>query len=356
MKRFFLLLAALTSPVFAQTDWPARPVTLINPFAAASAVDVVARLVAQRMTQNTGKSFLVENRTGASGNIGTEAAAKAKPDGYTFLVGSPGSMAINPYLFKKLPYDAEKDFVAVTTLASFPQVLIVNPKVPANTLSELVVYSKSHPVRYGSGGTGGVLHIAGEMLKLKSGGNFVHVPYRGGAQAATDAISGQIEMVSMGLASTRVAEGGQLRILAQAGPSRHPMLPDVPTTAEAGLPDVRMETWFGMAGPPGMPKEHVARVNRELAVIARQPAIEIPPHAHAAFQIHVVMAYPVAKADGLDLQSIPFVKGDELMPVGRRRRNRQAAIVARHRKIAGEAFKPKLGGEELRIVEALNMD
>ena len=120
-------------------------------------------------------------------------------------------------------------------------------------------------MRYGSGGIGGVLHIAVEMLKLKSGGNFVHVPYRGGAQAATDAISGQIEMVSMGLASTRVAESGQLKILAQTGPSRHPMLPDVPTTAEAGLPDVRMDTWFGLAGPPGMPKEVVARLNKELA-------------------------------------------------------------------------------------------
>ena len=143
-------------------------------------------------------------------------------------------------------------------------------------MPELIAYSKSHAggVRYGSGGTGGVLHIAVEMLKLKSGGNFVHVPYRGGAQAATDAISGQIEMVSMGLASTRVAEGGQLKILAQTGPSRHPMLPDVPTTAEAGLPDVRMDTWFGLAGPPGMPKEIVARINRELAVIAKQPAFQ----------------------------------------------------------------------------------
>jgi tripartite-type tricarboxylate transporter receptor subunit TctC len=117
-----------------------------------------------------------------------------------------------------------------------------------------------------------VLHIAVEMLKLKSGGNFVHVPYRGGAQAATDAISGQIEMASMGLASTRVAEGGKLRVLAQTGPSRHPMLPEVPTTAEVGLPDVRMDTWFGLVGPPGMSREVVERINRELAVVARQPA------------------------------------------------------------------------------------
>jgi tripartite-type tricarboxylate transporter receptor subunit TctC len=150
-------------------------------------------------------------------------------------------------------------------------VFAVNPKVPANTLSELVVYSKSHPVRYGSGGTGGVLHIAGEMLKLKSGGNFVHVPYRGGAQAATDAISGQIEMVSMGLASTRVAEGGQLRILAQAGPSRHPMLPDVPTTAEAGFASVQATGWQGVMVRAGTPKEIVAKINAEVNSIMAAP-------------------------------------------------------------------------------------
>jgi tripartite-type tricarboxylate transporter receptor subunit TctC len=129
-------------------------------------------------------------------------------------------------------------------------------------------------VRYGSGGVGGALHVVVEMLKLETGGNFVHVPYRGGAEAATDAISGQIEMVSMGLASTRVAEGGKLRVLAQTGPRRHPMLPDVPTTAELGLPDVRMETWFGLVGPPNMPREIVARINRELAVIAREKAFQ----------------------------------------------------------------------------------
>src|SRR4029078_8597430 len=147
-------------------------------------------------------------------------------------------------------------------------------KVPANTLPELIAFSKSNPggVRYGSGGIGGVLHIAGEMLKLKSGGNFVHVPYRGGAQAPTAAISGQIEMVSMGLASTRVAESGQLKILAQAGPTRHPMLPDVPTTGEAGYPDVQMNTWFDLAGPPDMPKEVVARLNKELAAVMADQA------------------------------------------------------------------------------------
>jgi tripartite-type tricarboxylate transporter receptor subunit TctC len=189
------------------------------------------------------------------------------------MITSPEA-TMQPFLKKTYRYDPIKDFTPVALIVTSWTVFAVNPKVPANTLQELVAFSKSHPVRYGSGGIGGVLHIAGEMLKLKSGGNFVHVPYRGGAQAATDAISGQIEMVSMGLASTRVAESGQLKTLAQAGPSRHPMLPDVPTTAEAGLPDVQMETWFGLAGPPGMPKEIVARINKELAEVVKQPAFQ----------------------------------------------------------------------------------
>jgi tripartite-type tricarboxylate transporter receptor subunit TctC len=197
---FFLLLIAL--PAKAQ-DWPARAVTLINPFAAASAVDVVIRLVAQRMTANTGKSFLVENRTGASGNIGTEAAARAKPDGYTFLVGSPGSMAINPFLFRKLPYDAEKDFVAVTTLASFPQVVIVNPKVPVNTMPELIAYAKANAgkLNHASSGTGSTAHLVFELIKADAGLTITHVPFRGGSPATQAVIAGDVQMAVEGLPS-----------------------------------------------------------------------------------------------------------------------------------------------------------
>src|SRR5689334_7807829 len=197
MNRFFLLLVAFSSPLFAQSgEWPTKPVTLINPFAAASAVDVVTRLVAQQLTENTGKSFLVENRTGASGNIGTEAAAKAKPDGYTFLVGSPGSMAINPYLFKKLPYDAEKDLVAVTTLAAFPQVVIVNPKVPAHNLPELISWVKANPGKFNfaSSGTGSTAHLVMEMIKADAGLQMTHVPYRGGSPATQAVIAGDVQM------------------------------------------------------------------------------------------------------------------------------------------------------------------
>ena len=272
--RWLTVLLLTLAPVAAGAqDYPSRPIRLLIHTPPGSLVDVLGRLVGQELGQRLGQSFVADNRTGGATMIAVEQLIRSPADGYTLMITSPeGTM--QPFLKKSYQYDPIKDFTPIALVVTSWTVFAVNPKVPANTLPELVAYSKTHPVRYGSGGIGGVLHIAGEMLRLKSGGNFVHVPYRGGAQAATDAIAGQIEMVSMGLASTRVAESGQLKILAQTGPSRHPMLPDVPTTAEGGLPDVRMETWFGLAGPPNMPKEIVARINRELAEVVKQPAFQ----------------------------------------------------------------------------------
>ena len=272
--RWLTALLLTLAPVAAGAqDYPSRPIRLLIHTPPGSLVDVLGRLVGQELGQRLGQSFVADNRTGGATMIAVEQLIRSPADGYTLMITSPeGTM--QPFLKKSYQYDPIKDFTPIALVVTSWTVFAVNPKVPANTLPELVAYSKTHPVRYGSGGIGGVLHIAGEMLRLKSGGNFVHVPYRGGAQAATDAIAGQIEMVSMGLASTRVAESGQLKILAQTGPSRHPMLPDVPTTAEGGLPDVRMETWFGLAGPPNMPKEIVARINRELAEVVKQPAFQ----------------------------------------------------------------------------------
>ena len=270
-----LLATALSAfPVAAAAqDYPSRPIKLLIHTPAGSLVDVLGRLVGQELGDRLGQSLIIDNRVGGATIIAVEQLKNSPPDGYTLMINTSEATML-PFLKKSYRTDPIKDFTPIALVVTSWTVFAINPKVPANTLPELVAYSNSHPVRYGSGGTGGVLHIAGEMLKLKSGGNFVHVPYRGGAQAATDAISGQIEMVSMGLASTRVAEGGQLKILAQAGPSRHPMLPEVPTTAEAGMPEVRMDTWFGLVGPPGMPKEIVVRINRELAAIAKEPAFQ----------------------------------------------------------------------------------
>ncbi len=256
-------------------DYPNRPIKLIIHTPAGSLVDVLGRLIAQDLGDRLGQSIVADNRTGAATQIAVDTLIRSPADGYTLMVNSPES-TMQPVLKRSYRYDPVKDFTPVALVVTSWTVFAVNPKVPANTLQELIAYSKTRPggVRYGSGGTGSVLHIAVEMLKLKSGGEFTHVPYRGGAQAATDAISGQIDMVSMGLASTRVAANGQLRVLAQTGPRRHPMLPDVPTTAEAGLPDVRMETWFGLVGPPGMPADVVAQLNRELAIVVKQPAFQ----------------------------------------------------------------------------------
>ena len=265
-------LSAFPAAAVAQ-DYPTRPIKLLIHTPPGSLVDVLGRLVGQELSDRLGQSLIIDNRVGGATIIAVEQLKNSPPDGYTLMINTSEATML-PFLKKSYRTDPIKDFTPIALVVTSWTVFAVNPKVPANTLPELVAYSKSHLVRYGSGGTGGALHIAGEMLKLKSGGNFVHVPYRGGAQAATDAISGQIEMVSMWLASTRVADSGQLKILAQAGPSRHPMLPEVPTTAEAGMPEVRMDTWFGLVGPPGMPKEIVARINRELAAIVKEPAFQ----------------------------------------------------------------------------------
>src|SRR3954453_12536055 len=265
-------LSAFPAAAVAQ-DYPTRPIKLLIHTPPGSLVDVLGRLVGQELSDRLGQSLIIENRVGGATIIAAEQLKNSPPDGYTLMINTSEATML-PFLKKSYRTDPIKDFAPIALVVTSWTVFAINPKVPANTLPELVAYSRSHPVRYGSGGTGGALHIAGEMLKLKTGGNFVHVPYRGGAQAATDAISGQIEMVSMGLASTRVAESGQLKILAQAGPSRHPMLPDVPTTAEAGLPDVRMDTWFGLVGPPGMPQEIVTRISRILAVVVRNQAFQ----------------------------------------------------------------------------------
>ena len=265
MKRLFLLLLAFSSPLFAQSDWPAKPVTLINPFAAASAVDVVTRLVAQQITHNTGRSFLVENRTGASGNIGTEAAAKARADGYTFLVGSPGSMAINPYLFKKLPYDAEKDFVAVTTLASFPQVLIVNPKVPAHNLPELIAWVKANPgkTNHASSGAGSTAHLVMELIKADAGLRITHVPFRGGSPATQAVIAGDVEMGVEGLPSLGAfLKAGTIRPIAVTSLHRAPSLPNVQAVSET-IKDFDASAWIILFAPAATPAAIVERMSQE---------------------------------------------------------------------------------------------
>jgi tripartite-type tricarboxylate transporter receptor subunit TctC len=264
-----LLLAPTSAPA---QDYPSRPIRLIITSPAGSLVDVLGRLIADELGPRLGQTIVVDNRPGAMTQVGSDAINRAAADGYTLMIGT-SEMTMMPALKKGYRYDPLKDFTPIALVASSWTVFAIHPAVPAKTLPELIAYSKTSPagVRYGSGGIGGALHIAVEMLKLRSGGNFVHIPYRGGAQAATDAVSGQIDMVSMGLASARVAEGGKLRVLAQTGPSRHPLFADVPTTAELSLPDVRMDTWFGLIAPPNLPEPVVAQIARAVETGSQQP-------------------------------------------------------------------------------------
>lgn len=276
MRRRFALsiLAVLIALAPARSqDYPARPIRLLVTSPAGSLVDVLSRLLTQDLATRLGQSIIVDNRPGGMTQVAMDALVRAPADGYTLMLGT-NEMALLPFLKKSYRYDPRKDFTPVALVTTSWTVFAVNPKVPAQTLPELVTYAKEHPgaIRYGSGGVGGALHIAVEMLKLKTGADFVHIPYRGGSQVATDAIAGQIEMASMGLASTRIAANGQLRILAQTGPSRHPMLPDVPTTAELGLPDVRMDTWFGVIAPANTPQPVIDRLAQAIDAVVHEPS------------------------------------------------------------------------------------
>jgi len=255
----------------AADDYPSRPIHLIITTPAGSLVDVLGRLFAEEIGSRIGQPIVVDNRPGAMTQVGTEALLRAVPDGYTLMMGT-SELTMLPFLKKGYRYDPTRDIVPIALVTTSWTVFAIYPGLPPRTLPEFISYAKANPgkLRYGSGGVGGALHIAVEMLKLKTGIDLIHVPYRGGGQAATDAMAGQIEMVSMGLASARVAEGGKLRLLAQTGPSRHPLFPDVPTTAEYGYPDVRMDTWFGLVAPPNMPDAIVARLDRATAEVAQQ--------------------------------------------------------------------------------------
>ena len=267
---YFCLVAWLVlAPFCARADdYPSRPIHLIITTPAGSLIDVLGRLYAQEMSARLGQPVVVDNRPGAMTLLGTQDLVRADPDGYTLMIG-PSELTILPFEKKNYPYDPTKDITPVALVTTSWTVFAIYPKLPPQTLPEFIAYAKARPgkLHYGTNGVGGALHIAVEMLKLKTGIDIVHVPYRGGEQAANDAIAGQIEMVSMGLASARVAEGGRLRILAQTGPVRHPLFPDVPTTAEYGLPDVRMDTWFGLVAPPKTPAAVVERLDKATAEV-----------------------------------------------------------------------------------------
>lgn len=248
-------------------DFPSRPLRMMVPFAAGGTSDVVARIVAQKLSTLLGQQVVVENRGGANGNIGTDLAAKAPGDGYNLLLSFDGTMAINPHTYKKLSFDPQKDFAPVMNVGNVPLIFVVHPSVKANTIQEFVALAKEKPggIFYSSAGNGSTGHLTGELFASRSGVKMNHVPYKGGAPAVQDVLAGQIQMLVTALPTVEAhLKGGKLRALAVSSSGRMPSLPDVPTLAESGLPGFDVRSWYGVFAPAATPPALIKRLNEDL--------------------------------------------------------------------------------------------
>ena len=265
---------ALGGSAWAQEAWPGKPVRMIVPFAPGGPNDFLGRLVAQKVTEQVGQSVVVENRGGAGGTVGLDAAAKSAADGYTLAMGGTSNMAIAPSLYKRLPYDPARDFAAIVNVAHVPYALAVNPTVPARTVKELVALAARKPgnLSYGSSGTGSVSSLAAELLNAMSKVRIVHIPYKGTAPALTDVVAGQIDMMFADLAAINPhARAGKLRVLAVTGGKRLASAPNLPTVAESGLSGYDVSPWFGVVAPAGIPRDAVVKLNGIVAAALKSP-------------------------------------------------------------------------------------
>ncbi len=260
---------ALAQPAAAQAPaYPTKAIRLVVPFPPGGATDILARNVAQKLSETWGQSVVVDNRPGAGGNIGSELVAKAAPDGYTLEMGTVGTHAINASLYSKMPYDHVKDFAPIILVAGVPNVLVVNPSLPVNSVQELIAYAKANPgkLNFASSGPGTSIHLSGELFKVMAGVQMTHVPYKGSAPALQDLLGGQVQLMFDNLPpSLPQIKGGKLRALAVTSLTRAPALPDVPTIAESGLPGFEASSWFGILAPAGTPPAIIAKVNAEVA-------------------------------------------------------------------------------------------
>jgi tripartite-type tricarboxylate transporter receptor subunit TctC len=265
---------ALALPLALAQTYPAKPVKLVVPFPPGGATDVVARTLGQKLSEAWGQPVVVENRTGAGGNIGADVVAKAAPDGYTLLVASPAEIAINPHLYPQMPYDAAKDLVPVAQLATAPLVLVVHPSVPAKTVDDLIRLAKAQPakINFASSGSGGPQHMAGELFKLLAKVDATHVPYKGGAPAITDLLGGQVQFFFAGVPPALPhIKSGRLRAIAVTTPRRSALLPELPTVAESGLPGFAIDNWQGLLAPAGTPPAVIAKLDADIAKVERDP-------------------------------------------------------------------------------------
>ncbi len=272
MKNIILITMSLGASVLvpgnalAQT-YPTKTIRIVVPFPPGGAADILARQLAPKLSEKLGQQLIIDNRVGAGGNIGTEIAARAAPDGYTFLLAPGSTMTVNPALYSKLAFDPVKDFVPVTQMVVVPYIVVVHPSVSVNSIKGLIALAKTRPnqIAYASSGSGQATHLAGELFTSKAGISMVHVPYKGAGPAIVDLVGGQVSVMFGNMGSVLpFVKNNKLRVLAVTAAKRHPLVPDVPTVAESGLAGYEISEWYGFFAPSGTPKEVVARLHVEL--------------------------------------------------------------------------------------------
>jgi tripartite-type tricarboxylate transporter receptor subunit TctC len=276
MKRVLMLAAAMLASLAVQAEYPDKPIRLVVPFGAGGVTDTSGRVVAEALGKRLGQSIVVENKAGASGNIGTQLVSLAPPDGYTLVLGFDGTLVINPHVFANFPIDVQKDLAPVGKIGDATLIIVAHPSFPAKTLQELIAHSKKDPkgVSYGTSGVGGTPHIAGELLKQKTGANLQHVPYKGGGPAMTDALGGNIPLVFTAVAGAmQHVKAGRLVPIAVSSATRSPALPEVPTFIEAGVADFQADSWVAILAPAKTPRAVIDKLNKELNAVLSDPAI-----------------------------------------------------------------------------------
>lgn len=304
-KRFLLCsaaalyLAASATAAQAQANYPSKPVRVIVPYPAGGTTDIIARIAANQLTERLKQPFIVENRAGASGAIGSQAVAQSAPDGYTLLMGTASSHGINSALQKSLPYDAVKDFAPVTVVANTPNIIIANPNVPVKNLGDLIKLAKAEPgkINFGSTSPGGSPHMSAELVKMMASIDMTHVPYKGAAPMLTDLIGGQVQIGFDNLPSSiGFVKSGKVRALAVTTAKRWPGAPDIPTVAESGVPGYEVSGWFGLLAPAGTPKDILHKLQAAIADAVRSPAV--------SKQLQDLGAEPVANTPEVFAQEI----------------------------------------------------
>jgi tripartite-type tricarboxylate transporter receptor subunit TctC len=274
---FCLMALGLLAPAEAQAqDWPTRPIKFVVPFAPGGGNDIIARVIGEQLSQSLGQPIIIDNRSGAGGNIGAEFAAKSAADGYTFLVAANSVLTVNPHLSARVSFDPLTDFTPVGRLGVLPVVLAVNVTVPAKSVQELIALAKSNPdaLSYASAGVGSPHHLAAELFKYRTGIKMSHIPFRGGAPAATELIAGRVQVMFAPINNVSpYLSSGSLRVLGVGGEERLPSLPEIPTIAEVGVPGFKIDNWVALVAPMGTPNEIVAKLNDAIRKILVEPEV-----------------------------------------------------------------------------------